>query len=104
MFLNRNFYNTKTSGASCVLLKKLRTERLRRLITPRTPQVNRPCVKSMSFIDSLNNVATSGYYVAKGIILYTLFYCTMNWWHYKRERKTLESSKRNNKNKDDDQK
>lgn len=23
------------------------------------------------------------YYVGKGIILFTMFYCTMNWYHYK---------------------
>lgn len=27
----------------------------------------------------------SSYLIGKGIILFTLFYTTMNWWHYKKQ-------------------
>ena len=27
---------------------------------------------------------TTSYFIGKGIILFTMFYCTMNWWYYKR--------------------
>lgn len=26
----------------------------------------------------------SSYIVGKGVILFTLYYCTMNWWYYRR--------------------
>jgi hypothetical protein len=26
------------------------------------------------------------YYLGKGIILFTMFYCGMNWWHYREMR------------------
>lgn len=42
---------------------------------------------------------TTSYFVGKGIILYTMFYCTMNWWFYKRTREDLE----NDENDKDDQ-
>ena len=29
----------------------------------------------------------SSYIVGKGIVLFTLFYCSMNWWFYRHERK-----------------
>lgn len=35
---------------------------------------------------------TSSYIIGKGIILFTMFYCTMNWWRYRRERETVEDA------------
>lgn len=32
----------------------------------------------------------SSYFIGKGIILFTMFYCTMNWWFYKRTREDIE--------------
>ena len=42
-----------------------------------------------TFIASL--LATDGvYYVAKGVILFTMFYTTMNWWYFRRMREEYE--------------
>jgi len=35
---------------------------------------------------------TSSYIIGKGIILFTMFYCTMNWWRYRREREEAEEA------------
>ena len=37
-----------------------------------------------SNLEMLTNVSTSFHFVGKGIILFTLFYSSLNWWHYKR--------------------
>jgi hypothetical protein len=39
---------------------------------------------------SLHDVVQTSYYVGKGITLFTMFYCTLNWWHYKRLREDHE--------------
>ena len=43
----------------------------------------------------------TSYFVGKGIILFTMFYCSMNWWHYKRMREEIEkeNEKENKKKK-----
>lgn len=33
---------------------------------------------------SPSEVVDASYYVGKGITLFAMFYCTMNWWMYKR--------------------
>lgn len=35
----------------------------------------------------------ASYFVGKGIVLFTMFYCTMNWWHYRRLREDEEKKK-----------
>lgn len=35
----------------------------------------------------------SSYIVGKGIILFTLYYCSMNWWFYRRTREDIEKDK-----------
>lgn len=51
---------------------------------------------SPEFIDGLN---TSTYFIGKGIILFTMFYCSMNWAYYRGMRKDLEkeNEKKNEK-------
>lgn len=34
----------------------------------------------------------SSYIVGKGIVLFTLYYCTMNWWFYRRTREDIEKN------------
>ena len=41
----------------------------------------------------------TSYFVGKGIILFTMFYCSMNWWHYKRMREDIETEQKENKKK-----
>ena len=48
-----------------------------------------------NILNSLNDFSNDAHIVAKSIILYTLFYCTLNWMHYKRIRE--ESEKKNKK-------
>lgn len=35
------------------------------------------------------------YYVGKGIMLFTMFYCGMNWYHYREVRKQMEEDEEN---------
>ena len=36
----------------------------------------------------------SSYIVGKGIILFTLYYCTMNWWYYRRTGEDMNKDKK----------
>ncbi len=45
------------------------------------------CNVSPDMLDTLN---TSVYFVGKGIFLFTIFYCSMNWVYYRGMRKDLE--------------
>lgn len=56
-------------------------------IAPRAPKAIR-----LAPVRALDPVQTS-YFVGKGITLFTMFYCTMNWWFYKRTREDLEDDK-----------
>lgn len=38
----------------------------------------------------LSDVNTVSYFAGKSIILFTMFYCTLNWAHYRQIRKDLE--------------
>jgi len=39
----------------------------------------------------------SSYIVGKGIILFTLYYCTMNWWYFRRSREDMEKKDKDKK-------
>ena len=41
-------------------------------------------------------LVNSSYYVGKGIVLFTMFYCSMNWWLYRSVRKDWENDTNNN--------
>lgn len=45
-----------------------------------------------------NTLSAEAYYIGKGIILFTMFYCTMNWWHYRQLRKDSEKQDNNKSN------
>lgn len=47
-------------------------------------------VPRAGLIESANELANSAYFVSKGVILFTMFYCSMNWVHYKRMREEIE--------------
>lgn len=36
---------------------------------------------------SIHDLETISYFVGKSIILYTMFYCSLNWLHYRSQRK-----------------
>lgn len=38
----------------------------------------------------VTQIEVTSYYVGKSIILFTMFYCTLNWWHYKALRENVE--------------
>lgn len=67
-----------------------RTGHIRPVIHARRPMYLRPLRSGPEIVESLNTLANSSYYVSKGIILFTLFYCSMNWWHYRSLREELE--------------
>lgn len=43
---------------------------------------------------SAHDMVETSYYVGKGITLFTMFYCTMNWWFYKRLREDQEDEEK----------
>jgi hypothetical protein len=55
----------------------------------------------VSLIESLD---TTTYFIGKGIILFTMFYCTLNWAHYKRLREDVERREKENKDNKDTKK
>lgn len=52
-----------------------------------------------SLLSSLNTFASDFHVIAKGIILYTLFYTSMNWWYFRRIQKDVDNHEKENKNK-----
>jgi hypothetical protein len=48
-------------------------------------------------LESANTFANSMHYVAKGIILFTMFYSSMNWLYYKRMREEIEKQEKDKK-------
>lgn len=44
-------------------------------------------------LESANQLANDMYFVSKGVILFTMFYCSMNWWHYRRMRDDFEKER-----------
>lgn len=41
-------------------------------------------------MDGFRGMSESSYFVGKSIVLFTLFYCSMNWWHYRSLRKEFD--------------
>ncbi len=58
---------------------------LKSLVPRRVPVVRKPVIKP-----KVSEVEVVSYYVGKSIILFTMLYCTMNWWHYKTLRESQE--------------
>ncbi len=50
----------------------------------------KPVLPTRQVITRTPDVNTVSYYVGKSIILFTMFYCTLNWAHYRRLRKDNE--------------
>lgn len=47
----------------------------------------KPCRVSPDILDTVN---TSVYFIGKSVVLFTIFYCSMNWVYYRRMRKDME--------------
>jgi len=43
----------------------------------------------------IHDLEYASYYVGKSVILFTMFYCTLNWWHYKQLNDEQEDDKKN---------
>jgi hypothetical protein len=53
-------------------------------------------------LESVDGFATTMHIAAKGIILFTLFYSSMNWWYYKRTREDYEKEQKEHKDKQEE--
>jgi len=40
------------------------------------------------------DLVQSSYFIGQGIILFTMFYCTTNWWYYRRVREDIEKKQK----------
>jgi hypothetical protein len=78
-----NLTTTKTFG-----IPKTFTAKNKNYMLYKTQALDPFTVKE--FIQSTDSFATSMYFVSKSIILYALFYSTMNWFSNKRAREDLE--------------
>lgn len=70
---------------------------LRTVSVPKQPQpkaVQKIPVKhvGVSPLRALPNVEVMSYFAGKSIILFTMFYCSMNWLHYRNLRKSYEDN------------
>lgn len=54
---------------------------------PITRQIIKPCNVSPELMDGVN---TSVYFIGKGLILFSIFYCSMNWIYYRGVRRDFE--------------
>jgi len=58
-----------------------------------------PCNKivlkplSVRLSASLHDVETYSHYIGKGITLFTMFYCTLNWMYYKKINQSFDDEK-----------
>lgn len=55
-----------------------------------------------SILESVNQLANDMHIVSKEVILFTMFYCSMNWWYYRRMREDMDKKKEVNSNMDKD--
>jgi hypothetical protein len=71
---------------------------VRRLNFP-TAITYKPCLQRVNagLLESVDGFATTMHIAAKGIILFTLFYSSMNWWYYKRTREDYEKAEKEQK-------
>lgn len=69
--------------------------RLQRTIVPSVPR--KSIVSRYGSYGIENVLLDASYLVGKGIILFTMFYCSLNWLHYKRMREDQEKDDKDNK-------
>jgi hypothetical protein len=86
--------NCLNTQRSCVMLNKPVMTRVwlvkkQRVINPPTQAFG---IEQIVTIGSV--IDTTSYLVGKSIILYTMFYCSLNWLHYRRLRKQLEDEEK----------
>lgn len=53
--------------------------------------------KKEVYVAKASMIEEVSYYVGKGIVLFTMFYCGMNWYHYRDLRKRMEEEDRDGK-------
>lgn len=73
-----------------------------RNVRPRSasPSVQKQvAVPRAGLLESVNDLANSAHLASKGVILFTMFYCSMNWMHYRRMREDSERCDQEKKNK-----
>jgi hypothetical protein len=44
---------------------------------------------------NIHDLEYASYYVGKSVVLFTMFYCTLNWWHYKQMNDEQEKDEKN---------
>lgn len=77
--VNRSYIKNNTCLHSCKPITPIRT--------PITRQIIKPCNVSPELMDGVN---TSVYFIGKGLFLFSIFYCSMNWVYYRGMRKDYE--------------
>lgn len=70
-----------------------------RRAVPRPQQRIRHMTPRPSLLEDANNFASSMYYVSKGVILFTMFYCSMNYFYYRRQREEMEKQDKEKRDK-----
>lgn len=60
----------------------------RKLCTTTKPLVQR--VRPRALTETFSGLATSSYFTGKFIILFTMFYTSLNYWHYRSLREQIE--------------
>jgi len=58
------------------------------------PLLRTKTIVRSNFLDTANTIT---YFVGKGVILFTMFYCTLNWYHYKKLNDEYEKDKKDKK-------
>ena len=53
---------------------------------------------------SVADIEYASYLVGKSIILFTMFYCTLNWWHYRQINKQIADEEKNENGEKDNMK
>jgi hypothetical protein len=53
---------------------------------PRRPLLSSPPKAPSKAMLDYQTLSTEAYFIGKGIILFTMMYCSMNWWHYRSAR------------------
>jgi len=59
-----------------------------RIVCSRVPKRTEKLLRPRPSV--VSDVNTISYFVGKSIILFTMFYCGMNWYHYRSIRKDVE--------------
>lgn len=84
MLCRRPIYHLNAARKQCMLINK---------------RPIRPCNIQVRAIPQ--DIETISYFVGKSVILFTMFYCTLNWHYYRTQRKQQEKHDNKDNNKKD---